>query len=64
MFQGSILVVDIVTFRLNLPRGQFSENYLKSKTWWEGIDGVTIRGKTGVSNMFVKPDLRLKPTPV
>ena len=42
LFQRSILIVDIATYRLNQPRGRFSENHLKCITRWEGRYGVTI----------------------
>ena len=42
LFQRSILIVDIATYRLNKPRGQSSENNLKCITRWEGRYRVTI----------------------
>ena len=42
LFQRSILIMDIATYRLNQPRVQCSENHLKCITRWEGRDGVTI----------------------
>ena len=42
LFQSSKLIMDIATYRLNQPRGQCSENHLKSIIRWEGRDGVTI----------------------
>ena len=41
-FQGSILIIDIATYRLNWPKGQCSENHLKCISRWEGRDGITI----------------------
>ena len=34
--------MDIATYRLNQPWGQYSENHQKCITRWEGRDGVTI----------------------
>ena len=42
LFQSSILIMDIATYRLNPPRGQCSDDHLKCITRWEGRDGVTI----------------------
>ena len=42
LFQSSILIMDIATYRLNQPKGQCSENHLICITRWEGKDGVTI----------------------
>ena len=42
LFHSSILILDIGTYRLNQPRGQFSENHLNCITRWEGRDGVII----------------------
>ena len=38
LFQSSILIMDIATYRLNQPRGQSSENHLKCITRWEVRD--------------------------
>ena len=42
LFQRSILIMDIATYRLNQHRDLCSENYLKCITRWEGRGGVTI----------------------
>ena len=42
LFQRSILITDIATYRLNQPGDQCSENHQKCIARWEGRDGVTI----------------------
>ena len=42
LFQCSILIMDIATYRLNQPVGQRSENHLKCIKGWKGRDGLTI----------------------
>ena len=54
-FQRFIPIMDIATFRLNQPRGQCSENYLKCIRMWERRYGVTISIFSIIQGMDTRP---------
>ena len=62
-FQSSTLVVDIVTTRLNRPRGRFSAKHLKCIIRWEGRNGVTIKSFSIMQGMKTRQALYKTTTP-